>query len=124
LISVMSAVGGTVPECWLSKIGNCILVGHDTFFTSLKIGEEIERSRIDLVGAFHDITDDKSRSQILVFHELGVLAVSLRGDLIWRFDAKDIVVGHNVIGGEMLLQFMDSSPLAIDLSTGKPTHSD
>jgi hypothetical protein len=59
---------------------------------------------------------EQTRS-ILVFHEIGVAAITEEGQELWRFD-KDVIVGCSM-GNEMLhLDFMDSPSITLNTLTG------
>lgn len=62
-----------------------------------------------LDGAFFEFLRDEERAQILVLHELGVVAISELGVELWRYTTSDILEEWEKVCGHLVLTLMDTS---------------
>jgi hypothetical protein len=73
--------------------------------------------QIDLgLGAlFYHFVSVAELQTILVFHEIGIVAISEDGKPLWEYSADDIIEDWTVKNGKISLKLMDAQPVELDL---------
>ncbi len=54
---------------------------------------------------------------LLVQHEIGVVALTAEGQMIWDF-SKDIITNTAIVEDQLHIDFMDAPPVRLNLSNG------
>lgn len=77
-----------------------------------------------LDGVFFEFLRDEERAQLLVLHELGVVAISELGEELWRYTTTDIVQDWRRVTDCLVLNLMDTSAsVELSLKDGTPVAS-
>ena len=96
-----------------------ILVGHDQAISVVDFANlKLSISKL-LDGLFYEFLSDSANEQILVVHELGVIALSMTCEVKWSFVSPDVLLNWQIEDGKLRLDVTDSpAPYLIDLRTG------
>jgi hypothetical protein len=117
-IALISEGHGLKPQ--LLVMPNRTLVfglNHDVFGISTEGRCQLFRHSFDsLFHAFLYLAKDRI---LLVRNEIGVVALAQNGDELWRFE-KDVVTSFSVRDSEIVLGFMDTESVVLEISTGQP----
>jgi len=73
--------------------------------------------QIRLNSLFRAFSFLKKYGIILVFHEIGVIAINENGQDIWSFD-EDIIENCVIDNGSLSLTFLDADPVTLDIFHG------
>ena len=121
-IQVGIVVNQTSTPAVLLLPGSChLLIGHDQSVSVVDIGSAELQSTSLLEGVFFEFLRDDVHSQMLAVHELGVVAVSKHGEVLWRYITSDILEDWIVAGDCLSLTVTDGdTPLVLSLCSGAP----
>lgn len=102
----------------LPELGR-IFVGYNMHVVAIDAVGRAFGPIMNLESLFYFFWHLPSQSVVLVFHEIGVLALGVDGKERWRF-SRDIIVDHALDDprGRLRLSFLDSPAVEIDILTG------
>src|SRR5215510_6618079 len=110
---------GIKPQVLLSNASKLAYLGLDTSLLVSTASATLTK-RIDLGSPFYWITLFDELEKILVAHEIGLLCLDNRGDIIWKYDAGDIVSSVALFPPRTIsLSLLEAGNLALDLTTGR-----
>lgn len=66
---------------------------------------------------FRSFLHRRDLNVVLVFHEIGLVAIGEDGRVLWRFD-RDVITESFIDGQTIGLEFMDSPSVKLDLMSG------
>jgi len=96
-----------------------VFIGHDQSLTIVDVGSCKVLEDILLEGMFFEFLTDDVFRQILVIHELGIVAVSSSGSIQWGYSTPDILEGWQLMNDRISLTVIDRlKPIILDLSSG------
>ena len=118
-VGICSMVIGLQPEIYLQPQNRILLVG----FNSTVYGVDLLDSTVafchELNSPFYYFAPVSMPPRILVQHEVGIVMLTEEGEVLWKFDG-DIITGLQYYDNKLELQFMDTSPISLELESGKP----
>lgn len=111
---------GIRPSVMLDALSEMLLIGHDESISILDlVCLEIKRV-IRLEAPFFEFIVDSLYGQILAIYELGVVALSGRGDVHWEFMTQDILKDWRIESGQLLISVEGKIDLSVfELRNGK-----
>ena len=95
-----------------------MIFGFNSEVVGISIEEKRQRFRIGLDGLFRAFIQLKEEKIILVSQEIGVVAMAEDGEELWRY-SKDVVIDFRIEQSTVILTFMDSPSVSLDLSNGQ-----
>jgi hypothetical protein len=108
-----------VPSLVLLSPARRVLVGHDQSISSVDLGSGLLLEKMDLDGVFFEFLRIEQMRLILVMHELGCIALSEHGIVLWQHTTRDILVGWSVVGSRIELAMWDvDTPDVLNLRSG------
>lgn len=118
-IGICSEGHGLTPQMLLLAEEGTLMFGFNREVVALSIMDmEIEpKFRMELPALFHRFVFLKRMSLILIFYEIGVVALSQTGHCLWQYE-RDLITDYLVTSDRLIVEFMDSPAVAIDLLTG------
>lgn len=119
-IGVCSEGHGPLPQLLPLPEKRLLLFGVDNDLVSFDtdMRHVAFRLRLDISCIFRSFVQLKRHAVILVFHELGVTALSEDCQKLWDY-SKDVLVDAELDGRQLKLQFMDAEPVALDIRNGR-----
>lgn len=95
------------PSLLLLLSARCVLVGHDQSISIIDLESGSLLETILLEGIFFEFLRIEEMELILVLHELGCMALSEQGEVLWQRAARDVLEGWRVVGDRLELTIMD-----------------
>jgi len=117
-IGVLSEGHGLVPHVLLLPKKKELLFGLNSQAASLRVEEGSVGFRIQLDSLFRSFLHLDESETILVFHEIGVIAIDENGNEKWTY-AKDILEDGFLSKGCLRLKFVDGLSVRLSLATGE-----
>lgn len=117
-IGLYSEGHGLVPHMLLLPESEQLVFGFNNEATRVSVREKRVVSRLLLDSLFRSFIHLKERKLILVFHEIGVTAISENGSHEWSY-AKDIIQKCVLSETYLELEFLDEPSVKLALATGE-----
>lgn len=100
-----------------------LFIGYDQSVAIIDVTSIALLNTMLLEGVFFEFLPDYGRQQILAIHELGVVALSLSGNVVWRFITPDIVENWQIVHDCLSLTVMDQrDKITLNVADGKYCH--
>jgi len=118
-IGICSEGHGLTPQMFLLAEEDTLMFGFNCEIVAFSmVNRKIElKFRVELPALFHRFVFLKKISLILVFYEIGVMALSQTGQRLWQYES-DLITDYLVTSDRLIVEFMDSPAVAIDLLSG------
>ncbi len=116
-ISIYSEGHGLEPHLLVQPERNKLIIGFNSEVIGIDTAERKVGFQIRLSSLFRFFSVLNKYGMILVFHEIGVIAVSETGQEIWRFD-EDIIENCAIDNDSLSLTFMDAEPMTLNIFDG------
>ena len=119
VVGIISNQNSSTPSVLSLPERNELLIGFNDEVVNVSLVNKNNPYRISLGGLpFNAFFYVSSMETILIFYELGVIAIKPDGHEIWQY-SNDIVT-KSIVDGELLsLEFLDSMPVTINIKDGK-----
>ena len=117
-IGICSEDHGLVPHLLLQPRTDLVVCGFNSEAVGIDIKSTKTNFRILLDSLFSSFVSLTRQKVILIFHEIGVVAITQDGKELWRY-SQDVIVDYKIREDSLELNFMDSPPLTLDLGNGK-----
>jgi hypothetical protein len=118
-IGIISNQSGPV-ECKRLNSTGLLLVGFYCTLTVVDCALGSVRDEILLDGTFFEFFTDGAGIKTFAVHELGVVAINSCGNIEWRFNSPDILLGWQLEGDSLQLIVMDApAPILLDVQKGE-----
>ncbi len=114
-IGLLSEGHGIPPQILLLEGTSRVVLGLNQEVIGVDVLEGVALFSHRLDGLYYAFLNLMTRNTVLVFHELGVLAMTSRGDLLWRYDAPDVLSNWFVHDGTLHLTFMDATSASLEI---------
>lgn len=101
------------PSLLLLPLARRIFVGHDQSISIVDLESSSLLKTTLLEGIFFEFLHIEEMGLILVLHELGCMALSEQGEVLWRYITRDILEGWSVVGNRLKLIIMDDDTSVI-----------
>lgn len=116
-LGVCSEGHGIQPQLLLLPEHDRLLIGANSQVTAVDVSTGTDAFEIQLESLFRSMVYLSERQLVLVFHEIGVTAAVEDGNVRWSF-ARDVLEDASIENDLLLLSFMDSEPVALDITSG------
>ncbi len=116
-IGICSEGHGLEPHFLVHPERNRLIVGFNSQVVAIDLRKRKIAFQIRLSSLFRSFSPLKAYQMFLVFHEIGVMALTEDGDEIWRFD-EDIIDDCVMENGTLSLSFLDAKPVMLDMLSG------
>ena len=113
-IGICSEGYGLKPHLLLQPELSQFLLGFNHEVVAVGVEDRCIRSRILLDSLFHSFLALKQG--LLIFHEIGLLALDNQSQKIWEYEA-DVIEDFEIIGDHLKLRFMDAPPVSLNLQS-------
>ena len=117
-IAVLSGGHGAVPHLFPLPETDTILLGFDRRAVGIDILARKQLFEHELEALSHSFLYSPSTGIVLAVHEIGVLALSRKGEPLWNF-GRDIITEVVISEDSLRLSFMDSPSIVLRLKDGK-----
>lgn len=96
-----------------------VFVGKYGTISIFNLFSESLELTISLEGAFYEFVYLEKIKMILSFHELGCVALSEKGDVLWEYSTDDVLEDWNIVNDQITFNEMDCNEISkINLLTG------
>ena len=117
-IGVISQILGLKPHLLMIPERSKLLLGFNSQVVIFDVMRPDTYMSVSLnFSPFRSFFRLDSSELILVFHEIGVLALDFNGDVHWKHD-RGVITDAMLIKEVLRLEFMDEAPMSIDIKTG------
>jgi hypothetical protein len=116
-IGICAEGHGLIPQMLLLVEEEKLVFGFSFEIAVFSLANRSIEFRAELPAAFCSFVHLPSKSLILVIHEIGVMALSHSNQCLWQYE-QDIITDYQLINNKIIISFMDSPTVAIDLRTG------
>jgi hypothetical protein len=117
-IAILSQGHGATPHVFPLPETDTILLGFDRKAVGIDIPSRHQLFEYELETLSHTFLYSPSTGVVLAIHEIGVLALSKKGQPLWKF-ARDIITEAVMSPDSLRLSFMDSPSAVLRLQDGK-----
>ena len=117
-VGICSEGHGLTPHLLVGSNTDLLIFGFNSEVIGISIEEKRPRFRIDLDYLFNSFIHLKKEQTILALHEIGVVALTEDGHERWRY-SKDVIGGLTIEKTTLILNFVDSPPVSLDLTSGQ-----
>lgn len=111
------SMGLGIPPTLLLLPPDILVLGNDQEAVALNVTEQREAFRFVFDTPFRAFIHLPDYELLLIFNEIGVVAVRLNGQQLWLYE-KDIITDCSIDDGKLSLSFMDSPSAVLELQTG------
>lgn len=118
-IGICSQGHGLVPTMLLWREARAVVIGFNSELVAVEIPSCAVKFRQGLGSYFYSFVEHGDPKPLIVQHEIGLLALSVDGEVLWQF-SQDVITGIRVDGPHLHLRFMDSPPVVLELAAGTP----
>jgi hypothetical protein len=112
------------PRALILPASQRVVLGYDQSIALVDCpsGKLLGTTLLD--GVFFEFLRDEERGQVIVVHELGVVAISELGEELWRYTTCEILEDWRKVNGFLVLALMDTNEaLELNLESGVPATS-
>jgi hypothetical protein len=120
-VGLFAADTGFEPQAIVLEKTGILIVGFGRELVAIDLAWARIRFRIDFETYFREMIY-LEQACILAFEEIGVSAISLKGEKRWTF-TKDVITGIVLEGHDLRLEFMDSPPVVVNVESGAVSKS-
>jgi hypothetical protein len=117
-IGICSEGHGLGPHVLLQPDDSLVWFGFNSEAVAIDLARRKIAFSLPLDSLFHRFVPLKNAGTVLIFHEIGLVSVSEKGKELWRY-SNDIITKCQIKGNEIALEFMDSSAVFLEISTGR-----
>jgi hypothetical protein len=117
-VGVCSEALGLGPYLLLRPGAHVSFLGFNSQVVGLATNRREARFAINLWSPFATFACLDEQGITLVFHEIGVVALTGDGEELWRY-SKDVVVGTRIGQDFLELKFMDALSVRLNVKTGE-----
>ncbi len=118
-IGVCSQGHGLTPNVLFLPQEMRIILGFNFNVALIDIKRKEILSDVQLDSLFYKFLHIYELDLVIAIHEIGVIAFSESGDFKWKLN-RDIITGSIITKNGLLLEFMDSPLVLLNLRDGKP----
>ncbi len=115
-VGILVTDTGFEPQVLVLEQAGLLIIGFGRELVAIDLAWARIRFRVDFETYFREMSYSE-RTGILAFEEIGVSAISLKGEKRWTF-AKDVITGISLENDELRLDFMDSQPVIVNVESG------
>ena len=116
-IGVCSEGHGLVPHLFLQPERLILIVGFNSEVVAVNVQTGKIGFQFALDALFRSFVFLSQHKVMLIFHEIGVLAVSECGEELWRYD-RDTIESCVISEERLRLQFLDAPPVQLSITSG------
>lgn len=117
-IGICSQGLGLKPQLLLLPQKELLIFGFNSETVGINLKREVVfRITFDRLP-FRSLIHLWQQQVVLALHEIGVVALTEEGKEVWRY-SKDVLTGCTINLNQLHLAFMDSSPVTLNILTGK-----
>lgn len=110
---------GIEPQILLYSPLELVYVGLDSSLLRFSIGVGLTK-RLTLDSPFYWMALFGDLDKILVVHEIGLLCLNTKGEIVWTYDAGDVIASTTLLSPQTLkLSYFEGGGSALDLTTGR-----
>jgi hypothetical protein len=109
---------GVTPQVLLLPDQDLMVLGVQQEVVGMSLSKGTIRFHRSVPTLFRCFVALTERNLILVFDEIGVMALIPDGQILWEH-YKDIIIDSRLIGESLFVEFMDSPPAVIHILDGK-----
>jgi len=113
-IGICSEEYGLKPHLLLKPQDSELLLGFNNEVVAVGVEDRKIHFRILLDSLFHAFLTLEKPKHILVFHEIGLLALDNTGQKLWEYE-EDVIEDFDIIEDCLNIKFMDASPISLNL---------
>lgn len=117
-IGVLSEGHGLKPNVLLLPQYSRLVFGFDKFIVGLDIPSGKIAFSSELDSLFFKFIEIPEKQIVIIQHEIGIKVHRYDGKLIWQY-SKDIIVDLKLNIDAMIISFLDSQPIMLDIMTGR-----
>ena len=116
-VGIISEGHGLTPQVLPDSRRQLLIIGLNQQVVGIDMTKREASFQIDLgLGAlFYHFVSVAELQTILVFHEIGIVAISEDGKPLWEYSTDDIIEDWKVKNGKIPLKLMDAQPVELDL---------
>ncbi|MDM8550855.1 hypothetical protein QUF72_12280 [Desulfobacterales bacterium HSG2] len=96
---------------------NRLIIGFNSQVVAVDLIKRKIALQLRFSSLFRSFVHLKAYQMLLVFHEIGVIALTERGEEIWSFD-EDIIDDCVIENGILSLTFFDADPVMLEVLSG------
>jgi hypothetical protein len=116
-IGINSEGHGLKPYVLLRPEISIVILGFNSEVVGINVESREIQFRLSLESLFHSFIYLYHQKIILIFHEIGVIAITEKFLEIWRFSV-DVITEYFIESDVLHIKFMDSAPVRISISSG------
>jgi hypothetical protein len=117
-IGIVADSGGLAPSFLPLVEKNELLIGFNSEVVNISVEDKRITYSVTLDGLpFYSFYHLSSMDIILIFYELGVVAINPDGRELWQYN-KDVVSSSKITGEQLFLEFLDAKPVTLNIKNG------
>ncbi|GIV96378.1 MAG: hypothetical protein KatS3mg057_1035 [Herpetosiphonaceae bacterium] len=116
-IGVCAEKHGLVPQLLLQPEHSRLVLGFNSVIVGIRVPVGELDFRLNLDSLFYSFWPLYDKNILLVIHEIGVLALSPSGQILWSF-SRDVITKVDVIEDRIQLEFIDSPSINLNVVNG------
>jgi hypothetical protein len=97
-----------------------LVIGYSQYAVIISLVDGVVRQKLCLESPFNSFKNVPSYGLLLVFHDIGVVAIDGTSAVRWAY-SKDVITGATCEGNRLLLTFMDSPDVSLRIEDGSNT---
>lgn len=113
-IGICSEGQGIIPHLLLLPKDNLLLFGFNRQVCAINLKTKNIEFQIKLDSLFSSFWEMQDIETILLFHEIGVIAINNKGKILWHSE-RDIIVDAIREGNDLQIYFIDQSSIRLNL---------
>ncbi len=116
-VGICSLGIGLTPALLPQPENSVLIFGFNSDVVGVRIpgGEIVFQLKVETL--FHAFLSVHRKEMILVKDEIGIVALTQNGNVLWKF-GRDVITNAVIEGDQLHLQFMDSPEVFLNLSNG------
>jgi hypothetical protein len=115
-VGVFAADTGFEPQTIVLEKAGLLVIGFERDLVAIDIAWARVRFQIPFDTYFREMMYLEAGS-ILAFEEIGVSAISLKGEKMWTY-TKDVLTNMTLENHHLRLEFMDAPPVVVNIESG------
>lgn len=120
-IGLCSESHGLTPNLLLQPESRTLLFGFNSQVTGVRMPAGDIVFQLELPHYFYSFLSVNKQGLVLVVYETGLIAVTMEGKELWKYDGRDVITDWRVEGNHIYASFMSSASVDVDIDTGKPS---
>lgn len=117
-IGIWSESSGLKPQIMLQDEKQTIILGYNSSVVGIELDTTKVKFEINLPFLFFTLALVKDFNILFAICELGIVALSLEGKEIWRYETQDIVTNWKLIENMLFLDLLDESNIQLNIADG------